>query len=571
MQSTDATTGMRLASNGRFDDALPYLERAHRTAPTDLPTLHAIASVLQTVGRGVEAVVLYRESAARLQDNVEILAGWARASRLIGDREQAVALLDRAIGLDPAFADEGSFLDMLLSEIQDADEVRDLLDPLVARHADNVGLLLHHAKALVTAECMQHARDAYERYRALRPLDPVPLVELARLAINRGDPIEAGEYIRSALAIAPDYGPALWEKSQIDGGRLDASALAHVQKLEDSETDPWRLAPLLDVLAIHHDRVGDYALAAGCTTRANALQAALVPPRDHYVPELRERETDVTIANLTRAVFDSLRGAGDPDRRPVFVIGMPRSGTTLLQQMLVSHPSIVSVGEQQFASESFRRALIKAGNVMLEAISPAVIGEAARWHLQRLQDRLMRLSLRDDAERIIDKLPDNYMFAGWLAIAFPNTTIVHCLRDPRDVALSCWRTQFSRIVWGFDLAHVSHRIEQHRRLMRHWRSTIGGRLTEIRYERLVADPETELRRVLAALGLDWHPDVLAFAQRKGFVRSASQHQVREPLHARGIGHWRNYEAALRPVMSRLEAIVAQDAREATPDTAWPAP
>jgi hypothetical protein len=133
--------------------------------------------------------------------------------------------------------------------------------------------------------------------------------------------------------------------------------------------------------------------------------------------------------------------------------------------------------------------------------------------------------------------------------------------------LSCWRTRFSRITWSLDLGNIAHRIEQHRRLMRHWRATIGDRLTEVRYERLVANPETELRRTLAAMGLDWHPDVLAFAERKGFVRSASQHQVREPLHARGVERWRNYEETLRPILPRLSEIAAQDALEAGPDTA----
>jgi hypothetical protein len=200
-----------------------------------------------------------------------------------------------------------------------------------------------------------------------------------------------------------------------------------------------------------------------------------------------------------------------------------------------------------------------------ESLASKAVAQAAQWHLRMLDDRVKRLGIAHDAERIIDKLPDNYLLAGWLRVAFPHAAIIHCLRDPRDVALSCWQTQFARIRWGLRLEHIAHRIEQHRRLMRHWRSTIGDRLIEVRYERLVANPETEIRRVLAAVGLDWHPGVLDFADRKGYVGSASRHQVRESLHARSIGRWRNYEDALRPVLPRLEVVVAQDASEATPD------
>jgi hypothetical protein len=335
-----------------------------------------------------------------------------------------------------------------------------------------------------------------------------------------------------------------------------------VLELTQLEQHPFALAALHDVLARHYDRIGEFGTAAAHTARVNALQTQLVLPQNHYDPEQRERETGITIANHTAEVFRRLRDAGNKDRRPVFIMGLPRSGTTLLEQMLASHPSIISIGEQTIASSSFRRALMASPGTMLEELPAAVVDDAASWHLQMLEDRTRRLSLRGDAERIIDKLPDNYMFAGWLSIAFPNAAIIHCLRDPRDVALSCWRTQFSRITWSFDLGHIVHRMEQHRRVMRHWRTTIGGRLTEIRYEELVADPEVQLRRALTAIGLDWHPDVLGFAGRKGFVRSASQHQVREPLHTRGIGHWRHYEETLQPILPRLNAIAAQDALDA---------
>ena len=320
------------------------------------------------------------------------------------------------------------------------------------------------------------------------------------------------------------------------------------------------MAILDDILARHYDRAGDFQAAAVHMAHLNALQAQITPPRLRYSPQLREDETDTAIREHAPSLFHRLRHAGNTDRRPVFIIGFPRSGTTLLEQMLASHPSIVGVGEQSFARASLGRALSEGGGTM-ELLNATSVGNAAQWHLQKLEERLRRLSIHG-GDRIVDKLPDNYMFAGWLSIAFPHAAIIHCLRDPRDVALSCWQTQFSEITWNFKLEHIAHRIEQHRRLMRHWRSTIGHRITQIRYEHLVADPETQIRRALAAIHLDWHPDVLDFSDRKGFVSSASQQQVREPLHARSVGRWRHYEVALQSILPRLNAIAAQDALDA---------
>ena len=561
MNSSDATTGMQLAQMGRLADALPYLDRANRAAPTDLPLLHAIASVLQSAGRAADAVERYRHSAALLPENIQVLSGWARALLLMGEYGQALPLLERALTLDPGYADAGGLLGTLLWEADDADLACEVLQPLVSRHPMHASLLCLYGHALTAAEHLQEAQAAYERYRILRPLDPVVCVELGRLAASRGNSSGALEQFHAALAIEPGHAPALWGIAQSGSGRLDQQTLALVQELVRSEQDAGHSSVLHDVLARHHDRAGEFRVASIHTERMNALQAGLVPVQKRYSDRQHELEVDTTIHNYTPPIFRRLGNAGNTERRPVFVIGLPRSGTTLLERMLASHPSIIGVGEQSITRRSLQRALYESGG-MIEMLTPTAVAAAARWHLQTLEDRVRRLSIGRDGERVVDKLPDNYLLAGWLRIAFPNAAIIHCLRDPRDVALSCWQIQFSKIRWGFELDHIAHRIEQHRLLMRHWRVTIGDHLTEVRYERLVTDPETEIRLALAATGLEWHPDVLGFADRKGVVRSASQQQVRQPLHARSVGRWRHYEEALQPIMPRLNAIVAQDALDA---------
>jgi len=567
VSASDATTGMRLAQMGHFAEALPYLDRANRHAPTDVALLHAVASLLLSANRPGDAAERYRIAASLMPGDVGVLTGWARVLLLLGDIERATQALDRALELDPHIAAPRGLLSMAWN-IDDTDSACAVMRQLVASHPRNADLALQCAQALHTAEYLDEAFAAFERCRVLRPDDPLACVELGRLAAGRGESARALDYFRAAIAIDPDHPRALAEIAQVERGPLDPKTLARVRELADSTRDTEDATVLNDLLARHYDRAGDFHAAALHAVRMNALQENLIAPQLRYNPQQHELEIDTAIAIQTARFFDRLRGAGSDDRRPVFVIGLPRSGTTLLERMLASHPLVIGVGEQSFARLGLQRALAASGG-MLDSLAPSAVREAAGWHLLMLQDRVQRLSIRRDGERIVDKLPDNYLLAGWLRIAFPNAAIIHCLRDPRDVALSCWLTQFARIQWCFRLEHIAHRIEQHRRLMRHWRATIGEHLTEIRYEQLVADPETAMRRALSAIGVDWHEDVLGFAERKGFVGSASRHQVRESLHARSVERWRNYEDALQPILPRLHAIAAQDALEAADDTTSP--
>ncbi len=571
MNPSAAETGLRLAHLGRFAEALPLLGKANGLAPLDTVVLHAYASLLLWAGRGREAADRYRVAADGSPDDASVLGGWARCLLRIGEIKQATALIDRMLDVSSRSADvdADAMLGEMLDELDDPEADCTILQKLAARHGANSSLQFRYSKALKATDRLDAAQAAFERYRVLWPEDPQGLVELGLLASHRGESARAIEHFRDALQLDPDHAPAWWESALAQGGRLDQPTFDRIRALAQATSDPERASAFHDILARHHDRAGEFDAAAEHVARANSLQAQCVRPEKRYDAVQREREIAVTIGNVTATEIQRLCGAGNDDPRPVFVIGLPRCGTTLLEQMLASHPGIVSIGEQTIASASFKRAVIETIRGGSDTLLPAAVANAARWHLQQLDERMHRLALRADAARVIDKLPDNYVFAGWLAIAFPKAAILHCLRDPRDVALSCWQTQFSKITWSHELDHIAHRIEQHRRVMRHWRATIGPRLTEIRYERLVHGPEVQIRRALDAIGLDWDERVLAFEQRKGLVKTASRQQVRESLHARSVGRWRNYEAALRPIMPRLEAIVEQDAREATPDTAWP--
>ncbi|HTD29412.1 MAG TPA: sulfotransferase [Xanthomonadaceae bacterium] len=560
MTSTDAEIGMQLAGMGKFAEALPHLDRASRNAPTDLPVLHMIASLLVAAGKGAEAAERYRAAASLLPDEISVLCGWARMLLLTRDIGGAIHLFSRAIAVEPDRANPGGWLEEILRETVHVETSCGVLQALVKQYPQHPGLLGVYGKALLKAKRPTDAQAAFERFRDLRQRDPMPLVWLGELALSNGDAATALAHYRAALEFNPSHAAALWGIAQANNWQLDPDMAATVERLTRTEREPRSLGGLHDILARHHDSVGNFSVAVQHAARTNALKSQVIATNKRYDPRQHEVGIDQAIRSYTPALFKRLGRAGCSDRRPVFVVGLPRSGTTLFEQMLASHPAIAGVGEQTIGAASFTRAFRAAGGNP-EKFTGDVVGEASAWHLKMLEERLQRMTEQPDAERIVDKLPDNYLLAGWLRLAFPNATIIHSLRDPRDVALSCWITQFNDMSWTNDLQHIAHRIEQHRRLMSHWRKTIGDHLIDVRYADVVADPEAQLRRTLARMGIEWHADVLRFADRKGFVATASRQQVREPIHARSIGRWRNYEDTLRPILDRLEAIHMQDAVE----------
>ena len=558
MTGSDATTGMQLARMGRYAEALPCLDRANRAAPTDLPILHAIANLLVLFGRGAEADERYRVAASRLPKDLGLLCGWARVSLMIGLRDQALDLFELALAIEPEYASPGGWLEGILREVADPDTTCDLLGTLADRHPEHAGLCAVRARTALANERVQDAQSAFERYHALRPDDAWALIELGGLAAARGERDAALAHFHAVLAGDPGNADALWGIAESNDWRLDSALLGAVKRAIAAGPSVRVLARLHETLAKHHDRSGEHAAAWRHAARANALSIEATPSAQRYDAGQHEARIDILVRHYTTPLFERLRDAGSADQRPVFVIGLPRSGTTLLERMLSAHPGIVGAGEQRLAEAGWKRALAASGGSH-DALSASAIDEAAAWHLQMLEQRARHLGLPAHAERNVDKLPDNYLMAGWLHLAFPNAAIVHVQRDPRDVAISGWFAQFGNVQWINELRHIAHRIEQHRRLMRHWQDTLGDRLIEVRYEDLVADPEAELRRALAAMRMEWHPDVVAFAGRKGYVATASRQQVREPVHTRSLARWRHYAGALEPILGRLDLIAAQDA------------
>ena len=272
------------------------------------------------------------------------------------------------------------------------------------------------------------------------------------------------------------------------------------------------------------------------------------------IPSNTSRFIDSLLSGFDRDLFARLATAGSPSRRPVFVFGLPRSGTSLVEQVLASHSQIHGAGELRLARTSFEAipGILGRSGSPCECI-PALDGQTAfdlaQLHLENLNEFDGGCN-----SRIVDKMPDNYMYIGLLAIMFPKAVFLHCKRDLRDVAVSCWMTDFRSIRWANDQSHIARRFQQYQRVMNHWKTVLPVSVHDVNYEETVTDLESVARRQIEACGLSWEPACLEFHRTLRPVRTASVMQVRQPVYHQSVARWKHYE----PVLGELFAQLPQE-------------
>jgi sulfotransferase family protein len=285
------------------------------------------------------------------------------------------------------------------------------------------------------------------------------------------------------------------------------------------------------------DDVKDYERAFANYRRGNELLKSVAGGFDR---QAHSSSADDMTRVLTRETLASITEGGSTSAKPVFVLGMPRSGTSLTEQIIASHPAAGGVGEPDF--------WLKAARTHRDTIRQAVLDLPAR---RKLAEDYLRLIERrcPDALRIVDKTPANSDLVGVIHTVFPNARIIRMRRNPIDTCLSCYFQNFSTgMAFTMDLADLADYYRTHQRLMNHWCGVLPpGTILEVPYEELVADQETWTRKILEFIGLEWDERCLAFHETRRSVVTASAWQVRQKIYRRSVERWRNYEKFIGPL------------------------
>jgi len=551
-----------LMYSGQVDAALELARRAIELEPSQV-------SGYKTLGDCLSRQEAFDDAMDAYADGYEVDPGSALLCTAIGDlwletaeHVEASAWYRKAIGLDAGNIKAHCGLARIVGDNGNTAQALELLRPLLEQAPDDADLQL----ALGDASWDDGDADAaLAHFRAALALQPERISLHARIAqvlSSSGDVEQAVAEHRLALVKNSAAVHSLSGLAVTLRGRLDDATAATMERMVKQPGLPHtRSASLHNGLAFYHDGHGNYQTAAYHMRLANSSQWEGRSRRGwKYDPERYADYVTALIRTFDRAYFERTRSLGSPDRTPVFIIGMPRSGTTLTEQILARHARVLGIGERNFAGQAlhtFTKARDDCDISSLERLQhpdPERIRELADDYLGTL-DELKGRADKPGAVRVVDKLPDNYSLLGWILTLFPGARIIHCRRDPRAVALSCWMTQFASIRWACKEGHVVERIRQYRRIMRHWREVIPDRFIELDYETLVANQEVESRRLVDWIGLDWDAGCMSFYESDRLIRTASITQVREPIYTRSVEKWKAYESWLPELLQPLGAMV----------------
>ena len=520
------------ARAGQLEEAIEHWRRAIALQPALIEAHLNLGAALHSLERPDEALAAYRCALAIDPARIEALLGVGAISLTDGRLQDAADAYGRALTVQPGSAETLVNLGAAVRGLGRLDAAIDLFRRALVV---NPGFAEAHA-ALGTALRLQgRSDDAEASLKAAVQLKPdliSAMTALAEAHADRGDFHGAETWFRRAMAASPDD-PEAWagvpRVRRMTRG--DGDWLAGARRIVALAPPPRRLAHLHYALGKHHDDLGDYADAFENFAQANALSKRGRPPHDRAALSAR---VDEVIRDYDTGWLASVQGMGDPTSKPVFIVGMLRSGTTLLEQMLASHPDADGAGELSFWGEA-------AARIGVSGAPPAArLEPLAKAYLAHL----------GPASRVVDKMPANFMHLGLIHAALPNARILHMRRDPIDTCLSIYFQHFEpTLTYATDLDDLADYYRRYQQVMAHWRRTLPeAAVLDVDYETLVTEPRTVLEGVLDFIGLPWSERCLAFHRTERTIITASKWQARQKISTESVGRWRRYKPFIVPLL-----------------------
>lgn len=520
-----------LCSMNRQKEAIPYFAKALRLDPTFLDARRNLGLALLVLGDFSKAEQVLDKVVTLAPEDATSWHHLAAARLDLNQPDTALQAADRAITLAPG---NPEFRALRSAIRQRQNRIRDAL----ADCQDAIGLAPDNADLRVRASTLHMlraenaaARQAAEKAVEIAPDYPPALRRLAEEQTAAGQTQEAIATLNRVMELDPHNGfdiesLARLEPQSANLAEIARSALNHARK--DSE-EAARALFALAIAARQHDDIKEETIQLG---RANRIMARLAP----YDAALETRRTE---ALLDRFSAPAPRGCVTDAPQPVFVIGLPRSGTTLSEAMLGAHARVGPMGER-YVTRPLHDLIDKNIPFDTEAYLRYEAGE--------------RAPMSPGQDLFTDKLPENYKMIGFLRQAYPGCRIIHVHRDPRDVALSMWRASFAlgAVTYTYDQPAMAHHFNLYRRLMTHWHAVFPGEILDVAYEDLTRDPAEASKAIAAHCGLDWtvamaHPD-----QHAEKVRTYTAHQLRQPVHQKSVGGWQKHAGTLAEFVEGLD-------------------
>lgn len=574
--------GSTHGQRGQYRQACEILEQALSKQPNALPIHCALGAAYKSMGNKDQAIARFRQAHALSPDNTDIGLELAGLLMTQGEYSEARGLLESILSKPGS---QGSALATALHGLGELAQLERKTDTAIEyyRHALQAepDRPMTHNRLGYALHTQGHLDEAIRHYRRATELAPDLFIAHKNLAstLTTAGRLEAAlDSVNRALALEPDDVAAVSCKASILERRNEHQAaydlikplidrgvrhpglgvtLAEIcRKIGVCEETAEYLETLLQKLdlpdstreQLHYaagklyDQLDAFDTAFGHFQAANALRP------DHYASAEHWATIHILTETFSRDFLKTAPRAQHGSRQPVFILGMPRSGTSLTEQILACHPEVAAAGEL-LEIEHQAKFICAATSGMemfpqcLQQVTDQLVETAAGNYLQRLGE------IASQARCITDKMPQNFLFLGLINLLFPQARVIHCTRDPRDVCLSIYFQHFNEShTYATRLEHIADYYQAYRRLMEHWKNTLDIPILDVRYETLISDQEPTTRRLLEFLDLEWDPRCLQFHKSERHVATSSYDQVRQPLYSRSAGRWRQYREHIAPLL-----------------------
>lgn len=481
--------------------------------------------------------------------------GVANTFRDMGKREEAVARFRLSLAINPKFAPAYHYLALTLLDAERIKDAIPLLRKAVALRPNYYEAMLSLANTLEMAGELTEALTIYDTLIERLPNNIAIHNNMGNILRNLGKIDEAITHYEKALELDPDHVSAYYNlsRSRVGSGKKD---LARMESMfDDARLNNEQKCSLHFTVGKIYDDMGDYKKAFDHFDTGNKLDTRDKP----FDAKQHSMAVERVMATFNQEFFANRKGMGSESDLPVFILGMPRSGTTLVEQTLASHPLVFGAGElsnigQLVASLPERQGKLASypdSATLIDAITACQLGEEYVAYLKSVSE--------GTAIRVTDKMPGNFMNIGFIAIILANAKIIHCQRHPLDTCLSNYFQHFTQVLpFSRNLADLGSYYRDYLKIMEHWHTVSPLPILDVPYEEMANNHEEMSKKIIEFVGLEWDEACLNFHKTKRPVKTASNWQVRQPVYTSSVARWKNYDAFIQPLKDALgDALKAE--------------
>jgi len=552
--------GLVLRSIGQIEDGMESFRKALKIKPDLSEALNNLGNSFKELGNLEEAIKYYQQALKIKPNYAEAHNNLGLALKEMGKTEVALSNFRSALQIKPDYAEAHNNLGNALKEVGDLAAAAESYRKALAIKPNHTEILTNLGNALKDLDQTDEAAEIYKRALEIDPAYDKAMLGVSQLYAISGKMADAEKMLIKVLAIKPDNLEAMVLMAHARKIKPDdkiLSALLAIEKVARNSKPPMphqEVIPLHFALGKCFDDLGDHERAfsyflQGCKLKRSTIE---------YDAAQMTQQFDNVMQVFNLETIKRLRGSGNPSNVPIFVLGMPRSGTTLTEQIIASHPDVFGAGELRDLQAVEQRDVLGTtgfpNNVL--ALDQTILTKWADDYVIGLQRRA------PDAKHITDKMPWNFWYIGLIHVMLPNAKIIHVIRNPIDTCLSCFTKLFSTLTQTYDLAELGKYYVDYARLMDHWRNVLpSNAFLDIRYEDIVADQEAQARRLLNFCGLEWNDACINFHMTNRSVNTASFTQVRQPIYKSSVERWRSYEKYLGPLLDALGDLAPERKKE----------